>query len=126
MRSGTDVGRLGLARSQRSNLSQRFFDGVEVRALCRPFKFFHTVRQTISVWTSLCAPGPCHAETVMGLPQTVATKLEVQNRLVSLYAVALIFPYTGTKGPSPNHEKQSQAIIPPPPNFTVGTMHWGR
>jgi hypothetical protein len=32
------------------------------------------------------------------------------------------FPFTGTKGSSPNHEKQPQTIIPPPPNFTVGIM----
>jgi hypothetical protein len=41
VRLGTDVGRLGLARSWRSNSSQ-MFDGVEVRALCRPVKFFHS------------------------------------------------------------------------------------
>ena len=35
-------------------------------------------------------------------------------------------PFTGTKGPSPNYGKQPQNIIPPLPNFTVGTMHWGR
>ena len=45
---------------------------------------------------------------------------------MSLYAVALIFPFTGTKGPSPNQEKQPQTINPPLPNFTVGTMHSGR
>jgi hypothetical protein len=45
---------------------------------------------------------------------------------MSLYAVALRFRFTGTKGPSPNHEKQPQTMILPPPNFTVGTMHWGR
>ena len=45
---------------------------------------------------------------------------------MSLYAVALRFHFTGTKGPSLNHEKQPQTIIPHPPNFTVGTMHWGR
>ena len=43
-----------------------------------------------------------------------------------MYAAALRFPFTGTKGPSPYHEKQPQNFIPPPPNFTVGTMHWGR
>ena len=32
----------------------KVFDGVVVRALCRPVKFLHTNRQTISVWTSLC------------------------------------------------------------------------
>jgi hypothetical protein len=32
-----------------------------------------------------------------------------------------IFPFT--KGPSLNHEKQPQTIIPHPPNFTVGTLH---
>ena len=41
---------------------------------------------------------------------------------MSLYAVALRFPFTGTMGPSPNHEKQPQTIIPSPPNFTVSTM----
>jgi hypothetical protein len=41
------------------------------------------------------------------------------------YAVALRFPFTGTKGKSPNHEKQPQTIIPPI-IFTVGTMHSGR
>ena len=30
---------------------------------------------------------------------------------MSLYAVALRFPFTGTKGPSSNHEKQPQTII---------------
>jgi hypothetical protein len=35
---------------------------------------------------------------------------------MSLYVVALTFPFTGTKGPSPNHEKQPQTITPPPPN----------
>ena len=40
---------------------------------------------------------------------------------MSLFAVALRFPFTGSKGPSPNHEKQSQTIIPPPPNITVRT-----
>jgi hypothetical protein len=45
---------------------------------------------------------------------------------MSSYAVALRFTFTGTKRPSPNHEKQPETIIPHPPNFTVGTMHWVR
>ena len=45
---------------------------------------------------------------------------------MSLYAVTLRFPFTGTKGSSLNHEKQPQTIIPPPPNFTVCIMHSGR
>uniref|UniRef100_A0A4W5PB89 N-terminal EF-hand calcium binding protein 2 n=1 Tax=Hucho hucho TaxID=62062 RepID=A0A4W5PB89_9TELE len=49
-----------------------------------------------------------------------------ESSRMSLYAVALRFPFTATKGLSPNHEKQSQTIIPPPPNFTVGTMHLDR
>jgi hypothetical protein len=43
----------------------------------------HRSRQTISVLTSLCALGHCHAETGKGLPQTIATKLEARNRLES-------------------------------------------
>jgi hypothetical protein len=37
---------------------------------------------------------------------------------MSVYPVALRFPFTGNKGPSLNHEKQPQTIIPPPPNFS--------
>jgi hypothetical protein len=71
VRSGTDVWWLNLARSQRSNESQRCLMGVR-SGLCRPAKFFHTDhRQTISAWTSICAQGYCHAETGKGLPQTV-------------------------------------------------------
>ena len=49
-----------------------------------------------------------------------------ESSTMSLYTVVLRFPFTGTKRPSPNHEKQPQIIIPHPPNFTVGTMHSGR
>jgi valyl-tRNA synthetase len=45
---------------------------------------------------------------------------------MSLYAVSLRFPFTGTKEPNPNNEKQPETIIPPPPNFTGGTIHLGR
>ena len=84
-------------------------------------------QQTVSVWTSLSAWGYFHAETGKGLPQNIATKLEDQNCLeMSLYAVALRFPFTGTKGSSPTHGKQPQTIIPPPLNYTIGTMNCGR
>ncbi|KAK6297583.1 hypothetical protein J4Q44_G00321660 [Coregonus suidteri] len=126
VRSGTDVGRLGLARSQRSNSSRRCFMGLRSGVCAGQLSSSTRSRQTNSEWTSLCARGHCDAETGKGLPQTVATKLEAQNHLEYLYAVAFRFPFTGTKGPSPNQEKQPQTIIPPPPNFTVGTMHWGR
>uniref|UniRef100_A0A4W5LEJ2 Uncharacterized protein n=1 Tax=Hucho hucho TaxID=62062 RepID=A0A4W5LEJ2_9TELE len=48
-----------------------------------------------------------------------------ESSRMSLYAIALRFPFTENKGPNPNHEKHPQTIIPPP-NFTVGTMHSGR
>jgi hypothetical protein len=51
---------------------------------------------------------------------------KVGSTYLSLYVVALRFPFTWTKGPSWNYEKQPQTIILPPPNFTVGTMHLGR
>ena len=50
----------------------------------------------------------CHAETGKVLPQTVAKKLEAQSRLECHCTVALRIPFTGTKGPSLNHEKQLQ------------------
>ena len=41
---------------------------------------------------------------------------------MSWSAEAFTVPLTGTKGPSPAPEKQPHTIIPPPPNFTLGTM----
>ena len=71
MRSDTDVGRLGLV-----------FDGVEVRALCRSIKFFHTdLDKPLIYGPRFVHGGNCHAETGKGLSQTVVTKLETQNRL---------------------------------------------
>ncbi|KAK6307892.1 hypothetical protein J4Q44_G00211630 [Coregonus suidteri] len=81
VRSGTDVGRLGLAYSRRSNSSQRCSMGLR-SGLCAGQASSSTLISTNhSVWTSLCAQGHCHAETGKGLPQTVATKLEAQNLL---------------------------------------------
>ncbi|CAI9610784.1 unnamed protein product, partial [Staurois parvus] len=35
-------------------------------------------------------------------------------------------PFTGTRGPSSTPEKHPHTIIPPPPNFTLGTMQSGK
>jgi hypothetical protein len=40
-KSISDVGRLGLARWSAFKFIEKVFDGVEVRTLCRPVKFFH-------------------------------------------------------------------------------------
>jgi hypothetical protein len=48
-----------------------------------------------------------------------------ESSRMSWNVVVLRFPFTGTKGPRLNHEKQPQTIIPPPPNITVGTMQLG-
>ena len=73
VRSGTVVGLLGLVRSRRSNSSQRCSKGL--RSVQASQVLPHRSWQTISVWTSLCAHGHCHAETGKGFPQTVVTKL---------------------------------------------------
>ena len=84
----------------------------------------HWSWQTLSLWTSLCARGHCHPETGKGLPQNCCQKVgSTESSRMSLCAVALRFIFTGNKGPSPNHEKQSQTIIPPPPNFTVDNVY---
>ncbi|KAK6303711.1 hypothetical protein J4Q44_G00261650 [Coregonus suidteri] len=59
----------------------KVFDGVEVRALCRPVKFFHTDLDKPYLYGPCFVHGHCLAETGKGLPQTVATKLEAQNHL---------------------------------------------
>ena len=60
------------------------FDGVEVRALCRPVKFFHTnLNKPFLYGPRFVHCQHCHAETGKGFPQTVATNLEEQNCLES-------------------------------------------
>jgi hypothetical protein len=73
VRSGTDVGRLGLWLAVCLPIHPK---GVQASQVLP-----NQSRQTISVWTSLCARGHCNVGTGKGLPQTVATKLEAQNRL---------------------------------------------
>ena len=46
--------------------------------------------------------------------------MELSN--ISWYAEAFRVPFLGSKGPSPAAEKQPHTIIPPSPNFTLGTM----
>ena len=58
----------------------KVFDRVEVRALCRPSSSTPISTNHFCIDFALCR-GHCHAETGMGRPQTVATKLEAQNFL---------------------------------------------
>ena len=116
VRSGTDVGQLGRAQGVRWGWGQ---GSVQVLQ--------HRSRQTISVWTSSCSRG-LYAETRKGPSPNCCHNIgSTESSRMSVYAVALRFSFTGTKGPSPNHEKQPQTSHrPPPQNFTVGNMHWGR
>ena len=92
----------------------KVFDRVEVKALRRPIKFFHT---------KLFLYGPCvvHRGIVLlkrqrAFPQTVTTVGTTELSRMLLYAVALRFPFTGTKRSCPSHQKQPETIIPP--NFS--------
>jgi hypothetical protein len=72
----------------------------------------HRSQQTISVWTSLCARGHCQGETGKGHPPIFCHNVRsTELSRMSLYAVALRFPFTGTKGPNLNHEKQLQPLF---------------
>lgn len=55
------------------------FYRVEVRTLCRPVNFFHIRLANLSLWPLLCALVWSHVGTGKGHPQTVPTKLGVQN-----------------------------------------------
>ena len=82
----------------------KVFGGDEVRALCKPVMIFQTDLD------KPCLYGPCFVKVG-----------STESSRMSLYAVALRFPFTGTKEPKP-WKKQPQTIIPLPPNFTVNTM----
>jgi hypothetical protein len=81
VRSGTDVGLLGLAHSWRSNSSQRCSMGLRSGLCAGQSSSSYRSQQIISVWTSISARGHCHGERGLGLPQTVGTKVEAQTRL---------------------------------------------
>jgi hypothetical protein len=69
---------------------------------------------------------PHHVETGNGPSPNCCYKVgSTESSRMSVYAVELKCPFTETKGPSPNHDKQPQTIIPNPPNFRVVTMHSG-
>ena len=128
VRLDTDVGPdLGLARSRCSNSSQRCSMGLR-SGLCRPFKYFHTDLKKKHYWMDPALyMGALSCWNRKGTSPNCCHKVgSTESFRMSLYAVALRFPFTGIKGPSPNHEKQPQTIIHHPPNFTVGTMHLSR
>ncbi len=71
-------------------LIPKVFDGVEVRVLSGPVKFFHVklIQLTMSLCTLLCALKHSHAGIETGLPQTVPTKLEAKHSLLKNPAYA--------------------------------------
>jgi len=77
VRSGSDVGREGLAQSLHSKV---FCWVEEVRTMCSPVKSLpHQTRSSMSLWTLLCALVCGHVGTGRGHPQTVPTKLGARN-----------------------------------------------
>ena len=81
MRSGTDVGRLSLARSRCSNSFRWFLVGLR-SGLCTGHSSYSAPisKSHFCMDLALCT-GHCHAETGKRRLQTVATNLEAQNRL---------------------------------------------
>ena len=76
-----------------------------------------------------CLYGPCFVHWFTVMLKQERTSPDCSHKVgsmalsnISWYAEAFRVPFTGTKGPSPAPEKQPHTIIPPPPNFTLGTM----
>ena len=96
--------RLGTNVRPRSQSAFQFlpkvFDIVEVRALCRPLKFFHTDLNKTFLCGTRFVHGACWNRK--RLSPTCCHKVgSTESSWMSLYAVALRFPFTGTKGPKP-------------------------
>ena len=123
VRSHTDVGREGLALSLRSNSSQRFSIGLR-SGLCAGQSSSSTPHSLIHVFMdfALCT-GAQSCWNRKGPSPNCSHKVgSMELSKISWYAEAFRVPFTGTKGPRPVPEKQPHTIIPPPPNFTLGTM----
>ena len=87
------------------------FDGLEVRVLCRPVKFFHTkLDKPFLYGPHFMHRGIVMLKQVRAFPFCHNVGITELSRM-SLYVVALRFPFTGTNEPSPKHQKQPQTII---------------
>ena len=112
MRSHTDVGQKDLALSLRSNSFQRCSVGLR-SGLCtgQSSQDLALCTGAQSCWNRKRPSLNCSHKV---------GSVELSN--ISWYAEVFRVPFTGTNGPSLAPEKQPHTIIPPPPNFTLGTM----
>jgi len=122
VRSDTDVGWEGLAHSLRSNSSQRC--SIELRSGPWGQSSSSTPNWLIHVFIdlALCTGVQSCWNRKRPSPNCFHKVRSMKLSKISWYAEAFRAPFTGTKGPSPAPEKQPHTIIPPPPNFTLGTM----
>ena len=94
--SVSDVGRLGLARSRRSNSSQSCSMGLRL-GLCAGQTSSYTLISTPFLY------GPRFVHGGLAMLKQERAFHKVGSTKSSRIAVALRFPFTGTKEPSPNH-----------------------
>ena len=124
VRSGTDVGRECLARSLRYNSPKGVLSGWGQDSVQAIQVIPHQTRSSMSLWTLLCALVCCHVGTGRGHPQTVSTKLGAWHCSKSFgmlkHSEFLSLELRGQD--QLLKKKQPHTIIPPPPNFTLGTM----
>ena len=84
----------------------KVFDGVEVRALCRPVEFFHTELNKPFLYGPRFGHGALSCWNRKGPSPNCCHKIgSTESYIYLLYAIALRFPFSGTKGLSPNYEK---------------------
>jgi hypothetical protein len=122
MRSGTDVGQLGLARIRCCNSSQRCSMGLR-SWLCADQSSSSTpiLTNDFCMDLALCT-GALSCWNRKRPSQNCCHNVgSTESSRMSLYAVVLIFPYTVNKGPSPNHEKQPHKKQP---QFLHQTYSW--
>uniref|UniRef100_A0AAR2JMT8 Ig-like domain-containing protein n=1 Tax=Pygocentrus nattereri TaxID=42514 RepID=A0AAR2JMT8_PYGNA len=119
VRSDTDVGQKGLAHSLHSNSSQVLRSG-----LCAGQSSSSTPNSVTHVFVDfeLCTGVQSCCNRKGPSPTCSHNVGSMKLSKISWSAEALRVSFTGTKGPTPTLEKQPHTIIPPPPNFTHGTM----
>jgi hypothetical protein len=126
-RADSDVGRWGLERSRRSNSSHRcsvgFRWGLWAGQSISGTLFSTNLSLTdFALWQGALS---CWYRQLLS-PNWSSTLDSMQRVKMSLYPSAFRFSYSITRGPSPFHENHPHILMPPPPNFTVGTSHAGR
>jgi hypothetical protein len=122
-RAVSDGGHSGLERSRSSNSSQRCSTGLWAgQSISGTLLSTNHSLTDLDLWQGALSCWYRQSSS----PNWSSTVDSTQRVRMSLYPSVFRFPCSIARGPSPFNKKHPHTLMPPPPNFTVGTTYAGR